>query len=72
MKDTDRMNYVDATDGQMRNDGAIKLHGPEAFEGMRKAGQLSARALDMLVEYVKPGVTTQPLACTKSQETGGI
>ena len=42
-------------------DGHIKRHTPEDFEGMRKAGQLSARALDMLVEYVKPGVTTQQL-----------
>jgi len=42
-------------------DGHIKRHGPEGFEGMRKAGQLSARALDMLVEHVKPGVTTQQI-----------
>ncbi|WP_375548707.1 type I methionyl aminopeptidase [Oceanicaulis alexandrii] len=42
-------------------DGHIKRHTPEDFEGMRKAGQLSARALDMLVEYVKPGVSTQAL-----------
>ena len=39
----------------------IKLHGPDAFEGMRKAGQLAAQALDMLVEHVKPGVTTEYL-----------
>jgi methionyl aminopeptidase len=39
----------------------IRLHGPEAFEGMRKAGQLAAAALDMLVEHVKPGVTTERL-----------
>ena len=37
----------------------IKLHGADAFKGMRKAGQLSAQALDMLVEHVKPGVTTE-------------
>jgi methionyl aminopeptidase len=43
------------------NDTKIKLHGPEAFEGMRKAGQLAAKALDMLVEHVKPGVTTERL-----------
>jgi methionyl aminopeptidase len=39
----------------------IKLHGPEGFKGMRKAGQLAAQALDMLEEHVKPGVTTQYL-----------
>ncbi len=38
--------------------GAIKLHGPEDFEGMRKAGQLAASALDMIADHVKPGVTT--------------
>jgi len=42
-------------------DGHIKRHGPEGFEGMRKAGQLSARALDMLTEHVRPGVTTQQI-----------
>ncbi len=39
----------------------IKLHGPEGFKGMRKAGQLAAQALDMLEAHVKPGVTTQYL-----------
>jgi methionyl aminopeptidase len=39
----------------------IKLHGADAFEGMRKAGQLAAKALDVLVDHVKPGVTTQHL-----------
>jgi methionyl aminopeptidase len=42
-------------------DGKIKLHGPEAFEGMQKAGQLAAEALDMLTEHVEPGVTTETL-----------
>ncbi len=37
-------------------EGQIRLHGPEAFAGMRKAGQLAAAALDMLVPWVKPGV----------------
>ncbi|WP_339703840.1 type I methionyl aminopeptidase [uncultured Sphingosinicella sp.] len=36
----------------------IKLHGPEAFEGMRRAGQLAAAALDMLVPHVVPGART--------------
>ena len=42
-------------------DGKIRRHGPEAFAGMRKAGQLAATALDMLTEHVKPGVTTEEL-----------
>jgi len=37
----------------------IKLHGPDGFKGMRKAGQVAAQALDMLEEHVRPGVTTQ-------------
>jgi len=40
---------------------AIKLHGPEAFEGMRKAGRLAAEILDALVPHVQPGVTTGAL-----------
>ncbi len=42
-------------------DVAIRLYGPEAFAGMRRAGQLAATALDMLVPFVKPGVTTERL-----------
>ena len=39
--------------------GAIRIHPPEDFEGMRKAGRLAAACLDMLTEHVKPGVTTE-------------
>ena len=39
-------------------DGTIKLHGPDGFEGMRKAGRLAADILDAMVDVVKPGVTT--------------
>lgn len=42
-------------------DDKIKLHGPEAFLGMRRAGQLAAECLDMLVPHVQPGVTTESL-----------
>jgi methionyl aminopeptidase len=42
-------------------DGTIKLHGPEGFEGMRKAGRLAAEILDALVDLVQPGVTTGEL-----------
>ncbi len=53
------MTFVDAIDVSGRKTGQIKLHGPEAFEGMRKAGRLTAEALDMLAPFVKPGVTTE-------------
>ena len=52
------MNYVEAATAPLRNTGEIKLYGPEGFEGMRRAGQISAACLDMLVKEVKPGVTT--------------
>ena len=39
----------------------VKLHGPEGFVGMRKAGALAARVLDMLVPHVVPGVSTEQL-----------
>jgi methionyl aminopeptidase len=39
-------------------DGTIKLHGPAAFEGMRRAGRLAAEILDALAPMVQPGVTT--------------
>lgn len=39
----------------------IKLHGREAFAGMRKAGRLAAEALDMLVPHVRAGISTEAL-----------
>ena len=53
------MSYVDAALAPQRKTGQIKLHGPAAFEGMRKAGRLVAECLDMLTGDVKPGVTTE-------------
>jgi len=41
--------------------GGIKLHGPEGFEGMRRAGRAAAEILDALVPHVVPGVTTREL-----------
>ena len=35
----------------------IKQHGPEGFEGMRKAGRVAAGCLDMLTEHVVPGAS---------------
>ena len=55
-------NYQTVDPGEtMLRDGTIKLHGPEAFEGMRKAGRLAAENLDALAAMVLPGVTTQAL-----------
>ena len=41
--------------------GQIKLHKPEDFEGMRRAGRLVAECLDMLTPHVVPGVLTDDL-----------
>ncbi len=51
--------YVTVTsDAPLARTGAIKLHGPEAFVGMHKAGRLAAETLDMLTPHMVPGVTT--------------
>jgi methionyl aminopeptidase len=55
------MSYVEAVSAPLRKTGQIKLHGKEGFAGMRKAGQLAARCLDMLVGEIKPGVTTEAI-----------
>jgi methionyl aminopeptidase len=55
------MNFVDAFEAPTRNTGEIKLYRAEGFEGMRRAGQLAAECLDMLVAHVQPGVTTAKL-----------
>lgn len=39
----------------------IPLHGPEAFEGLRRAGRLAAATLDHITPLVRPGVTTGDL-----------
>jgi methionyl aminopeptidase len=53
------MNYVEAVAAPLRKTGQIKLHGKEAFDGMRKAGRLVADCLDMLAAEVQPGVPTE-------------
>jgi methionyl aminopeptidase len=55
------MNYVDAAVAPLRKTGQIKIHGPAAFEGMRKAGRLAAECLDMLAGEIHPGVPTERL-----------
>ncbi len=55
------MTFVDSAQLQGRKTGHIRLHGPEDFAAMRKAGALAAEALDLLVERVRPGETTAAL-----------
>jgi methionyl aminopeptidase len=55
------MTYVEAAQAPLRKTGQIKLHGPEDFAAMRRAGQLVAEVLDLLTEHVQPGVATEKL-----------
>ena len=55
------MTYSTEDDIVSSRTSRIKLHGPADFEGMRKAGRLTAEALDLLVPLVRPGVTTDEL-----------
>jgi len=55
------MTLDDAADLEPTRARAIPIHGPEGFAGMRRAGRLVAEALDLLVDHVKPGATTDAL-----------
>jgi methionyl aminopeptidase len=62
MPDQPMTQYIAVTPQDVKGrTNAIKLYGPEGFEGMRRAGQMTARVLDLLTEQVRPGVTTQEL-----------
>jgi methionyl aminopeptidase len=51
--------YQTVTAGEtVLRDGTIKLHGPDGFEGMRRAGRLAAEILDAVAPLVQPGVST--------------
>jgi len=54
------MSNLEFARAQVR-DTKIKLHDADAFAGMAKAGRLVAETLDLLVDHVKPGVTTDAL-----------
>jgi methionyl aminopeptidase len=53
------MNQDETAQLDRRRHTEAPIHGHEAFEGMRRAGRLTAEGLDLLVEHVKPGVTTE-------------
>ena len=56
MKNMNRKLYKTKFDSR-----AIVIHTPEDFEGMRRAGHLSASCLDMITDYVDIGVSTERL-----------
>lgn len=45
-------------DTETLRSSSIKIHQPEDFEGMRRAGRLAAECLDMVAGIVEPGKTT--------------
>ncbi|MCH7831647.1 MAG: type I methionyl aminopeptidase, partial [Proteobacteria bacterium] len=52
----------DVTANFVASDGRhIKIHGSEAFEGMRRAGRLAAECLDFITPHVRPKVPTERL-----------
>ena len=54
--------YIDVTADTPRSRvGAIKIYGPDAFAGMRRAGRIAAETLDALVPRVVAGVSTGEL-----------
>ncbi len=57
-----RMEKAAMEDYWRQDERQIKIHAPEDFEGMRKAGRLAAEVLAMHVPRGQPGVTTEHLA----------
>lgn len=55
------VNYIEASSAPPKNTGAIRLYDSEAFEGMRRACQLTARCLDALADIVTPGLVTDDI-----------
>jgi methionyl aminopeptidase len=55
------VSYLDAALAPPKNTGQIRLYGREAYDGMMKAGQLTARCLDELAAFVQPGLTTNAI-----------
>ena len=53
------MTYVDAIAAPLRKNGQIKLYDRAGFAAMHRAGRLAAECLDLLVDEVKPGASTE-------------
>jgi len=55
------MNDVQADFQSDAHGAGIRIHNPEDFESMRKAGQLAAEVLDFITPHVVPGASTAEL-----------
>ena len=51
----------------------IKIHNSKSFENMRVAGRLAADCLDLVTEYIKPGISTEEIntICHDFQQKNG-
>ena len=45
----------------LRTPDGIRIHGPDDFEAMRRAGRLAAETLDFVIPHVRPEITTEEL-----------
>ena len=55
------MQTLESTADALVRSDRIKIHRPEDFEGMRRAGRVAAACLDLLTPHVVPGVVTDDL-----------
>ena len=55
------MNYTEEDEEALYDAREITQHGPEAFAGMRKAGELAASILDDMVDVVRVGISTDEI-----------
>ena len=55
------MTFVESATHATRKSGHIKIHDEADFGAMRKAGALTAQALDLIAHRVRPGATTAAL-----------
>ncbi len=55
------MTYIRSSESKIINNGLIKLHSEEDFHGMRTAGRIAAQTLDLISDFVKPGIKTEEL-----------
>jgi len=49
----------------------IKIHGPDEFEAMRRAGRLAAEVLDFITPHVVPGVVNKRRRSAKDAAGSG-
>ena len=59
--DRGEMNEIDLASQLAREPRPTKIHAPEDFAAMRRAGRLAAEVLDFIAPHVVPGVTTGEL-----------